>query len=1129
MQPNFELSEYSQLSPEVLVSKLQTKINEDFPMDPKDSQTPKASDFNLSLMMKEKNYQPLEKMFPELRKNLPKYKELISLLKAFCFDVAKRICLTIKLLTITSEDESLQRFFIHLSKKEGEDKEMKYVFQKYSDYEDALFIMGDYLSANDTQLFDFLRLAVENNVEFLYPILSVALHNLCKGNSLDLAEILIKYMVHNKLEVSTSAINNLVDVFCKNGLIEKAQTIMQLFIGYEPELTFNGQGVSFKKYVIGTGVNLVTYGTFIRHLCKTGNLPLALSYYDEVKSKGMLKDEIIYNLILDGCSKNGDINTLRKIYQEMLDNSIKPTTVTFNTIIDAYIRSNDLGGAWNVFGQLDTFGLRPDNFTLSTLFRGLRRPCHRNYLLKGMEIIKQMNESNDPNTKMDIILINVIIDSAAAMKEKYLMVDIFNKVCSGYYKGVTADLITYNTFLKGCSQMKLMDEAQCAFQKLLNDKNVKPNDVSFNTLIDYYVRNKDMTRAYEVIGSMKERGIRPDNFTYSTIIKGLSKSEFTEGINRSQCRSDIAFFSKENQMKNEQSFNLAMQLFDRVKNSSKPDEILYNCIMDTCLRFEKYEKMFELYDQMIKDGIKPSSITCGILIKGYGLKGELKKAIATYEFMISKNIPVTSVTYGCLINACIKNNDLSKAFDYYELLKANGFEMNTILLTTMIKAFIKTKNLNKVLEIFNQMKQKKNTSPNTITYNSVIDCCLKCSKYDKAEELFQELRLSMIVRPDLITYSTIIKGFIKGQNIDKALKYFEIMLEDRVKPDEVLLNTLLDGCLRLKRGDRAMEVYKKLTFEGVTPTMMTYSILMKILSERNDYEGCKELMGKAKQDRKNLSLIIFTCFIKICLFKGDIEEALKSFKEMKTFNIFPDDVFYNTFILGVSKIQGKIEPNLIQEIIDIVHQAIDNNILLRKCNIESLIKNLKNMKYNEEAEKLSSYFYSKGISAYAQEDENQSQNFPYEKKPSPGKKFYNGYYYNANTYYVPQPQGYFPYANKYNYEGNYSSSYENYSFDSFEKEGKKNYSKANEGSTNEKTPNETQWKKGNAYPNSAILSKLNVNAKSWKKKNPNKTYSSLKDNGGNETQKKINGNVTDFTADNNLKTPFDGFVNKKDI
>ena len=214
---------------------------------------------------------------------------------------------------------------------------------------------------------------------------------------------------------------------------------------------------------------------------------------------------------------------------------------------------------------------------------------------------------------------------------------------------------------------------------------------------------------------MQEMNIKPDNFTYTTIIKGLNKDSFPSNSNNKTNELDLAF-----------------QLFEKVKQISKPDEILYNCIMDACLRFNQVDKMLELYKEMNDNGISLSSVTCGIVIKAYGMKGDVDSALKMYEKMKLNKIKISSVTYGCLINVCIKNNKLMKAFELYELLNKEGIEMNTILYTTMIKAYSKTKNLNKVIEILNTMIKSKNAKPNIITYNCVIDCCIKCDNFNLA-------------------------------------------------------------------------------------------------------------------------------------------------------------------------------------------------------------------------------------------------------------------------------------------------------------------------------------------------------------------------------------------------------------
>ena len=60
-----------------------------------------------------------------------------------------------------------------------------------------------------------------------------------------------------------------------------------------------------------------------------------------MKLRGIKPDEVLYNSLLDGCSKNGQINLAFSIYDLMVDEGISPSTVTYNSLIDSCVRTNN--------------------------------------------------------------------------------------------------------------------------------------------------------------------------------------------------------------------------------------------------------------------------------------------------------------------------------------------------------------------------------------------------------------------------------------------------------------------------------------------------------------------------------------------------------------------------------------------------------------------------------------------------------------------------------------------------------------------------------------------------------------------------------------------------------------------
>ena len=828
----------------------------------------------------------------------------------------------------------------------------------------------------------------------LYPILSTVLSILCKTNTSPACELLLNLLYLYKINFSTSSINSYIDFLCRNNNLEECHELLSYMVKYVPEyslpkdidvflkekygsnhlvkeegekeLNYNFK-INCEKNLISYGINIVSFGIYLKYLCKNDYLDLALFYYGQLNKNDILKDEVIYNLLLNGCSKKLDIKNLHRIYMDMINKGVSPNLITFNTIIDAFIRNKNTEKAFNIFNDMIEQKISPDNFTLSTLFKGINKQEHYKYLTQGVEII---NKNIYP---VDIILINVLLDACIKLKDKKNFCEIFQNIIEKKYKNISPDLITYNTFIKGCSKFRLYDKVEFAFNHLINNSketNIIPNDVTFNTLIDVYISQKNMDKVLKIVNMMQQYKIFPDNYTYTTIIKGLNKNSLLKN-NQNQMNNTSPTTANNITTTNPEIFSnieldLAFRLFNHVRQNSKPDEILYNCIMDACLRFNKIDKMLEMYQEMIQIGIKPSSITCGIVIKAYGMKGDLNSALNIYYKMKKEKIEISNITYGCLINACIKNNDLNKAFELYESLKNESYEMNTILYTTLIKAYTKQKDINKVVEIFNTMKKSQNSKPNIITYNSIIDCCIKCDKFNLAYEYFQEMLFDInntsdnSIRPDIVTFSTLIKGEINNKCFGNARKLMQKLLEyNYIKLDCVLLNTLLDGCDKCHCYEEALDIFNIFKNKNIVCNMMTYSILMKICGKLNDFENSYKLLNEMKENHINFNLIIMTCYIKTCLNTNHVVEGINTFKEMTKYNIYPDNIAYTTIISGII---NNIEMcDYSDELINFVKKSIEEGIHINTNLFTKSFYYLTILGHKEKAEELTAFIREKNI------------------------------------------------------------------------------------------------------------------------------------------------------------------------
>mmetsp|Transcript_22778 Transcript_22778/g.17208 ORF Transcript_22778/g.17208 Transcript_22778/m.17208 type:complete len:83 (+) Transcript_22778:435-683(+) len=70
----------------------------------------------------------------------------------------------------------------------------------------------------------------------------------------------------------------------------------------------------------------------------------------------------------------------------------------------------------------------------------------------------------------------------------------------------------------------------------MKNEGIPPSIITFNSLIDACVRSGRMTQAWKVLEQMislsGDNGVVPDNFTYSTLIKGISSEEYSADLDK---------------------------------------------------------------------------------------------------------------------------------------------------------------------------------------------------------------------------------------------------------------------------------------------------------------------------------------------------------------------------------------------------------------------------------------------------------------------------------------------------------------------------------------------------------------------------------------------------------------------
>merc|ERR1719335_801022 len=105
----------------------------------------------------------------------------------------------------------------------------------------------------------------------------------------------------------------------------------------------------------------ITLSTICKGYCVKGDLDKAFAVFRQMQSNNMAADSIIYNTMLDGCTRHNRMDLADQVLEDIESFKIKPTNFTLGILIKMYGRRRQLHKAFEVVDQLPKrHGFKPN-------------------------------------------------------------------------------------------------------------------------------------------------------------------------------------------------------------------------------------------------------------------------------------------------------------------------------------------------------------------------------------------------------------------------------------------------------------------------------------------------------------------------------------------------------------------------------------------------------------------------------------------------------------------------------------------------------------------------------------------------------------------------------------------------
>ena len=456
----------------------------------------------------------------------------------------------------------------------------------------------------------------------------------------------------------------------------------------------------------------------------------------------------------------------------------------------------------------------------------------------------------------------------------------------------------FNKMLDMINKSSRKDDLMECLVAYMEEIDIEFNLITYNCILDYYCSNEQFGKAYSLFNSFESKGFKPDNYTFSILLKGIKNSEipdldFADKVIEMYLDNDnivdlIILNSAIDVHMSHGALDKADRIFNLIKERTTytPDHVTYSTLIKGCCKNKDFDTAMKYFNHMKENDLKPNRIIYNSLMD-LGVKDQkLKSALGLIEEMQKDEISADGYTY-CIILNGLKLNESSDTLvnlileNIKKVINANLFRLDEAL------------------------------------FNTILDVCYK---YDLIDSLtyFYDVMKAKGVTESPITYGTLIKAYSKQQQFDKVMEVFDKMLENKIALNDMTYGTLLDACSKINRMDFSLRIFDYLETLNSNMNSIIFTTMLKGYIRNEQYEEAVNFFNRVKKyTHLNGMIITYNCALDLYVRKGDMDTCLKLFEELSS-HFTPDIISYSTLIKGLTFNNRKTEAfGFVKKMVDI--------------------------------------------------------------------------------------------------------------------------------------------------------------------------------------------------------------------
>lgn len=365
--------------------------------------------------------------------------------------------------------------------------------------------------------------------------------------------------------------------------------------------------------------------------------------------------------------------------------------------------------------------------------------------------------------------------------------------------GLDAEIYVHNAvihMLVSCSELELA-------RKVFDESPVR-DLVSWNSLINGYVKGGKVKDALKLFQEMQGAGVEPDEVTMIGVVSSCAALE------------DLDLGRKFHQYIEESGLLMTVPLA--------------NVLMDMYLKCRDFERAQRIFNSMEKK----TDVSWTTMIVGYARAGYLDVARKLLEKMPEKDV----VPWNALIGGYVHANCGKEALALFHEMQASNIQPDAVTMVHCLSACSQLGALDVGIWTHHYIGKHK-LFLNVAVGTALVDMYAKCGNINRALQVFHEMQTR-----NPLTWTVIIVGLAFHGNPRDAISYFSEMISVGIVPDEITFLAVLTACCHGGLADEGRKYFAQMSSKfNLSPGIKHYSCMVDLLGRAGLLEEAEALIN----------------------------------------------------------------------------------------------------------------------------------------------------------------------------------------------------------------------------------------------------------------------------------------------